>query len=106
MWLVLGCYYNTTTDTCTKGDGYNGYVSQVSLYNRELLFTEELTVIGNTDPFARFPGVQMTWGEFLLYPGVTRVYPTKVDASCPQGFTSHPSCTIPIPGDRQLNLDI
>ena len=96
--MVLGCRYDVSTDTCREGEGFNGYISQVSLYNRELIFKDELTVLGNINPFYVFPDAVMTWGEFLLYPGVTRVYPSKADQTCPRGFSGFPSCTTRVSG--------
>ena len=98
VWMVLGCRYDVTTEACREGEGFNGYVSQVSLYSRELKFKDELTVLGNTDPFYVFPDAVMTWGEFLLHPGVTRTYPSKADQTCPQGYTGYPSCITPVAG--------
>lgn len=104
VWMVLGCQYDPATDMCTKGAGFNGYISQVSLYNRELLFKDELTLVGNMKPFFVFPDAVMTWGEFLLYPGVSRVYPSKADNSCPRGFMDVPRCTTPVPGKERVTL--
>ena len=98
VWMVLGCRYDVGAEMCREGEGFNGYISQVSLYNRELIFKDELTVLGNTDPFYVFPDARMTWGEFFVYPGVTRVYPSKADKSCPRGFTDFPRCTTPVAG--------
>jgi hypothetical protein len=36
--MVLGCRYNVSQARCMSGEGFNGYLTQVSLYNRELLF--------------------------------------------------------------------
>ncbi|XP_076460199.1 uncharacterized protein LOC143293161 [Babylonia areolata] len=105
VWMVLGCRYDTAAGGCRVDEGFNGYVSQVSLYGRELLFKDELTVLGNTDPFYVFPGALMTWGEFLLYPGVTRVYNSKADLTCPWGFTGFPSCTTPVAGKTAVSVD-
>ncbi|KAK7452812.1 hypothetical protein BaRGS_00039696, partial [Batillaria attramentaria] len=105
VWMVLGCRYDIATETCTEGAGFNGYISQVSLYNRELLFKNELTLLGNVKPFYVFPDAVMTWGEFLLYPGVSRVYPSQADASCPKGFTGFPGCTTPVAGKELVTLD-
>ncbi|KAK7507523.1 hypothetical protein BaRGS_00001458, partial [Batillaria attramentaria] len=97
VWMVLGCRYDTATDMCTKGAGFTGHISQVTLYNRELVFREELTLVGNVNPTYVFRDAVMTWGEFLLYPGVTRSYPSKADKSCPKGFQGFPGCTTPVP---------
>ena len=104
--MVLGCRYDVSTDTCREGEGFNGYISQVSLYNRELIFKDELTVLGNINPFYVFPDAVMTWGEFLLYPGVTRVYPSKADQTCPRGFSGFPSCTTPVVGLSSCSLAV
>ena len=96
--MVLGCCYDIATDMGTKGAGFNGYITQVSLYNRELDFREKLTLQGNTNPYINFTGAVMLWGEFLLYPGATRVYPSKADVSCSRGFTDFPACTTHVPG--------
>ncbi|XP_070186674.1 uncharacterized protein [Littorina saxatilis] len=105
VWMVLGCNYDVAMDMCREGEGFNGYISQVSLYNRELIFNAELTVLGNTDPFYVFPDAIMTWGEFLLYPGVTRIYPSVADQSCPRGFTGFPTCTTSVAGTTSVEVD-
>ncbi|XP_076444633.1 uncharacterized protein LOC143282756 isoform X2 [Babylonia areolata] len=105
VWMVLGCNYNTGSDGCVKGQGFNGFVSQVTLYNRTLKFTEELTIKGNEDPFAMFPDAVMAWGEFLHYQGVTRISPSRADKACPPGFDNYDSCNTPVSGKKMVSID-
>ena len=96
MWIVLGCQYDPSTERCLIGQGFRGIISEVTLYGYEVSF-ENLTNFSRKINHAVCNPVMM-WGEFRFYAGVTRVYPSYADETCPTGLMNPPKCVDSVPG--------
>ncbi|KAL8561778.1 hypothetical protein ACOMHN_010712 [Nucella lapillus] len=105
VWMVLGCHYVPNQDMCMKNKGYNGKISQVTLYSRDLKFTEELTRVGNEQPLHVFSDAVMGWGEFVLHAGVTPISPSLANKDCGPGFTGSPTCIKRALGKTMVSID-
>ena len=71
--------------------GFNGWISQLNIYDRILNFnTEVQEALEKSDKL--FPGSIFVWNEFVYSSGVKVVNPSTASyPSCPRGF-SNPDC--------------
>ncbi|XP_048256923.1 uncharacterized protein LOC124140301 isoform X3 [Haliotis rufescens] len=87
VWMVLGSKYDPVTEMPVLNEGFNGWLSQVSLYNRDLTFTSEIP-LKLENPQQVFTDEIFAWNEFRRSQGVSLVIPsTASSTSCPRGYS-------------------
>ncbi|XP_013070411.2 uncharacterized protein LOC106057644 isoform X3 [Biomphalaria glabrata] len=95
LWFVLGSSYDPVSDSVVAGQGFYGKLSHLTVYSRELLHREEVTIEGNNNVSALFSNSILRWSsEFRYSVGVRRMTPSLADKSCQFGFTNYPVCDI------------
>ena len=97
VWLVLvlGSKYDPAVEKPVVDKGFNGWISQLTIYNRVLQFSTEVQdALDN--PQRLYPGHIFVWNEFRYSAGVNMINPSTVKKpyeSCPRGYSGPPDCT-------------
>ncbi|XP_041364262.1 uncharacterized protein LOC121379679 [Gigantopelta aegis] len=95
IWLVLGSKYDPAMEKPVVDKGFNGWISQLTIYNRVLEFSTEVQEALDY-PQRLFPDFSFVWNEFIYSAGVKMINPSTVKKpfeSCPRGYSGPPDCS-------------
>lgn len=109
MYPVLGCEFDNAEHKCTEeGRGFNGYISQLNWYKRELTYEGDPnspTVEGREGEIPkifRLPqfifdenmnDVILVWNEYEMESGVSRMTPSEAHGVLCSVLTRNPPCS-------------
>ena len=63
--------------TVELGGGFQGHVSQVYMWNRELAYDIDVSTVSSSAHVLITDGLLLAWGDYVLAEGVQRIAPTR-----------------------------